>query len=184
MPIHNKYFAYFFEAISRSLQTILGLAFFDIFPLLVIRNLIIRLLFNGKSGLLVGKNCLFTRPHLIFGNNLTLGKDVKMHHDIEIDFSGGVEVQDNVWISQNVIIETHEHVISDKPKNQWKIKTSPLKIGNDSWIGANVIILKTVNEIGQGAIIAAGSVVTKDVPNYTIVGGIPAKKIGMRNKTL
>ena len=182
MTLYNKYLSYFFEATSRGLQTIIGLAFFDIFPLLKIRKLIIRLLFNGKSDLLVGKNCLFTRPHLLFGKNLTLGKNVKIHHDVEIDFSGGVEVQDNVWISQNVIIETHEHVISAKAKNQWKIKISPLIIGNDSWIGANAIVLSTVNEIGQGAIIAAGSVVSKDIPKNTIVGGVPAKKIGMRNQ--
>lgn len=56
---------------------------------------------------------------------------------------------------------------------------SPITIGNDVWIGARVIIMDGVN-IGDGAIIAAGAVVTKDVEPYTIVGGVPAKTIRKR----
>lgn len=57
--------------------------------------------------------------------------------------------------------------------------TEPVEIGNDVWIGSNVIVLRGVH-IGNGAIIAAGAVVTKDVPEYTIVGGVPARTIKNR----
>ena len=56
------------------------------------------------------------------------------------------------------------------------LRSVPIKIGNDVWIGCNSIILKGVT-IGDGAIVAAGSVVTKDVPDYAVVGGAPAKVI-------
>lgn len=62
-------------------------------------------------------------------------------------------------------------------------KKTPVKIGNRVWIGPNTLILHSV-EIGEGAVIAAGAVVTKSVEPYSIVAGIPAKKIGERNKTL
>ena len=61
-------------------------------------------------------------------------------------------------------------------KNWSVVKDAPISIGNKAWIGFGVTILKGVN-IGEGAVIAAGSVVTKDVPAYTIVGGNPAKFI-------
>ena len=57
--------------------------------------------------------------------------------------------------------------------------TEPVEIGNDVWIGSNVIVLRGVH-VGNGAIIAAGAVVTKDVPEYTIVGGVPAHTIKKR----
>jgi acetyltransferase-like isoleucine patch superfamily enzyme len=63
--------------------------------------------------------------------------------------------------------------------NQQKHTSEPINIGNDVWIGANSTILKGVN-IGDGAVIAAGAVVTKDVGAYTIVAGVPARKIGER----
>lgn len=60
------------------------------------------------------------------------------------------------------------------------VADNPLKIGHDVWIGENVIILPNCTEIGNGAILAAGSVVTRDVPSYAVVGGIPAKLIKWR----
>ncbi|MGC8751800.1 DapH/DapD/GlmU-related protein, partial [Hydrotalea sp.] len=61
-------------------------------------------------------------------------------------------------------------------KNWEKVKSSPIKIADKAWIGFNVIILKGVT-IGEGAIVGAGSVVTKDVPPYAVVAGNPAKII-------
>lgn len=64
-------------------------------------------------------------------------------------------------------------------KNYFEEYPTKVEIGNDVWIGANVIITKSI-KIGNGAVIAAGSIVTKDVDAFSIVGGVPAKKLKMR----
>ncbi|XDD51553.1 DapH/DapD/GlmU-related protein [Leptospira sp. WS92.C1] len=113
-------------------------------------------------------------------SKLSIGKGVSINHNVEIDYSGGIVIEDDVWISQNCLIETHTHEITQKDKNSWKISRSPLVIGSDSWIGAGSIIMNSVEKIGKGAIVAAGAVVTKTVEDWDIVAGVPAKKIGSR----
>lgn len=82
-----------------------------------------------------------------------------------------IQIGNDVVISGNVIIiDTDGHVI----KEHGFTKTKPIKIGNHVWIGLNSIILKGV-KIGDGAIIAAGSVVNRDIPENTLAGGVPAK---------
>jgi maltose O-acetyltransferase len=77
---------------------------------------------------------------------------------------------------------SHAYDRLDIPMDQQGFEDpTPIHIGDDVWIGARVIILPGVN-IGSHCIIGAGSVVTKDVPDYAIVGGVPAKIIRMRNE--
>ena len=79
-----------------------------------------------------------------------------------------------------IYTQNHEYSSIDKPMRlQGPQEIRPVSIGNDVWIGSRVTILPGVN-IGDGAIIAAGAVVTKDVPSYAIVGGVPAKLLRMR----
>lgn len=89
-----------------------------------------------------------------------------------------VIIGDNVMISPEVMILTGNHDFSDKNKLliEQKIITKPVKIGNDVWIGARALILPGV-EVGERSIIAAGSIVTKDIPSNVIVGGNPARII-------
>ncbi|WP_303817218.1 CatB-related O-acetyltransferase [Selenomonas ruminantium] len=89
-------------------------------------------------------------------------------------------------IGENVCINPGEHIIEEVSTNAifyddpWNVLTrKSVKIGNDVWIGTRAIILGDVN-IGDGAIIAAGAVVTKDVPAYAIVAGVPARIIRQR----
>jgi len=99
-----------------------------------------------------------------------------------------IGVNEKVTIGNNVMIADHfslrdtDHTFErfDIPMREQGITTSPIKIEDDVWIGHGVIITKGVT-IGTGAIIAGGAVVTKDVPAYAIVGGIPAKIIKYRN---
>lgn len=111
---------------------------------------------------------------IVLGNNSGLG--------INCSVRGPLEIGDNVMMGPDVKIITSRHKTdsTDIPMNQQGfLPKLEVCIGNDIWIGANVIILAGVN-IGNGAIIGAGAVVTKDVPEYAVVGGVPAKVIKYR----
>nr|WP_051666084.1 acyltransferase [Pedobacter sp. R20-19] len=118
------------------------------------------------------------RSAIVIGNNVSIGEFNN------IRASGGtLKIGDNSLISQYVNIICSNHSIAlDKPirDQAWDIRKTGVTIGNDVWIGCGVTILPGVS-IGNGAIVAAGSVVTKDVMNYTIVSGIPAKFLKNRN---
>lgn len=123
------------------------------------------------------------------GGTLIIGENTFVGGRSIIVCTVSVKIGNNVLISHDCYItDTAGHSFdasirrNDIP-NRWKgfknwdvVDSSPINIGNDCWIGPRVIILKGV-EIGEGAIIAAGSVVTKNVEPYTLVGGVPAKPI-------
>lgn len=97
------------------------------------------------------------QSNVIIGDNVIMGPDVKIY-------------------SRNHVFTSLDSPIQDQGKEYYKTI-----IGNDVWIAANVVIIAGV-KVGNHCIIAAGSVVTKDVQNYAIVGGVPAKIIKYRNK--
>lgn len=97
---------------------------------------------------------------------------------------GPLKIGNEVMMGPDVVIITaiHNHTRTDKTiKEQGHLPNKPVSIGNDVWIGARVIILPGVS-IGRGVIIGAGAVVTKDIPDFTIVGGNPARIIKNRNE--
>lgn len=96
---------------------------------------------------------------------------------------GGIHIGENVQLGSFVKLWTGSHDHDDPYFRSMPGKRGPITIGNRAWIGPSVTILHSVN-IGEGAVVAAGSVVTKDVEPYSIVGGIPAKKIGERSHDL
>ncbi len=167
------------EAARRFIQLLVGIQLFDLPPFLQFRCLTYRLMFGSGRGLLVGAKCMFIVPHGVSGGYLRIGEKVKIHRNVEIDYGGGVAIGNDVWISQNVLIETHDHIPSRKPKSEWKFVISALNIEDGVWLGANVTVLGSVSTIGKGAVVAAGAVVTKNVGAYEIVGGVPARVIGM-----
>lgn len=109
-----------------------------------------------------------------FGKNITLGKNVFINACCHFQDHGGVTLGDDCLIGHNVVFATLNHGIA--PEKRASTYPAPIRIGRKVWIGSNSTILQGVT-IGDNAIVAAGSVVTKDVPANTIVGGVPAKYI-------
>lgn len=128
-------------------------------------------------GLLTGKEIddtfrLFPPFYTDFGKNITFGKDVFVNSGCHFQDQGGITIGDGSLIGHNVVLATINHDLD--PRNNRKNHYAPINIGNHVWIGSNATILPGVT-IGDWAVVAAGAVVTKDVPPYTVVGGIPAK---------
>jgi acetyltransferase-like isoleucine patch superfamily enzyme len=112
------------------------------------------------------------------GKNLILGKRVFINSGCKFQDQGGLTIGDDVLIGHNVVIATLNHAFS--PEHRGDLEPQPVRIGNQVWVGANATILPGVT-IGDGAIVAAGAVVTKDVAPRTVVGGVPAKVIKVIN---
>lgn len=118
--------------------------------------------------------CCNEKSKIIIGKNTTIG-----YHNF-IFSSESIEIGDDCLIAPFVYIVDSDHQARRNMKiNEQNNLTAPIKIGNDVWIASNVTILKGV-QIGDGAVIAANSVVNRDVEPYTIVGGSPAKYIRKR----
>ena len=115
--------------------------------------------------------------------NFKIKKPYSIPHaeTVYFDNSGDITIGSGVSIHRNVCIFTHEHDHrKDIPVFESGVVISSLDIGDDVFIGANVVILSKVNKIGTGAVIGAGSVLTKDVGEYEIWAGNPAKFIKHR----
>lgn len=139
------------------------------------------------------KNALARKAFSYVGKDVNWGKSVLISLDFKIgDDSGvgdraripkGVTIGNDVMIGKDLRIYTKNHKTdrTDIPMRlQGFTEISPLNIENDVWIGDNVIITAGCSNIGEGSILAAGSVVTKDVDPYSVVGGNPAKVIRYR----
>ncbi|PZV81474.1 acetyltransferase-like isoleucine patch superfamily enzyme [Algoriphagus aquaeductus] len=115
------------------------------------------------------------------GRNLIIEDHVDLAKDVLITTSGGVEIGKRTLIGYRTQILSSDHTIPPRgmPFPISGDNHKKIKIGKDVWIGGNCLITAGVT-IGDGAVVAGGSVVTKDVPEYAIVGGVPAKLIRMR----
>ncbi len=108
------------------------------------------------------------------GKNITIGKRVFINAGCKFQDQGGITIADGSLIGHNVVLATLNHDLT--PENRGTMHPAPIVIGKNVWIGSNATVLARVT-IGDGAVVAAGAVVTKDVPANTIVGGVPAKFI-------
>jgi maltose O-acetyltransferase len=155
---------------------------------------------NRKEKIVIGENThirgeLFIWPN---SNGIYIGNNSYVGHNTLITAAEKIIIGNNVLISHNVnIIDTDSHEINYKereigylnllknglPTEMGNVKTSPIVIEDYAWISFNVCILKGVT-IGKGAIIGAGSVVTKNVPSFTLYAGNPAKFIRNINSSL
>ncbi len=110
------------------------------------------------------------------GKNIHVGAEFFTNYYVTILDIMPVRIGDHVTIGPNTLIATIDHSLTPKGRREHLGIGKPITIGDDVWIGGNVTILPGVT-IGNGVVVAAGAVVTKDVPDYCLVGGIPAKKI-------
>ena len=108
------------------------------------------------------------------GKNITVGKNVFINSGCRFQDQGGISIGDGTLIGHNVVLATLNHGIA--PDERHDLFPAPIHIGRNVWIGANTTVLPGVT-IGDNAVIAAGAVVTKDIPENVVVGGIPAKGI-------
>lgn len=115
------------------------------------------------------------------GINLSIGEESIIGDKAILDARNGIIIGENVNLSTGVHILTEQHAHKDPYFRCLSDSTYKVSIGDRAWIGPGVTILHSV-DIGEGAVVSAGSVVTKDVAPYTIVAGIPARKIGERNR--
>jgi acetyltransferase-like isoleucine patch superfamily enzyme len=109
-----------------------------------------------------------------FGRNIHLGERVFINSGCRFQDQGGVTIGDDSLIGHNAVLATLDHDVH--PDRRADMHPAPIVIGRKVWIGANATILKGVT-IGDGAIVAAGAVVTKDVPADSIVVGAPARVV-------
>jgi acetyltransferase-like isoleucine patch superfamily enzyme len=117
---------------------------------------------------------------LMIRGGIVIGEHSVINRDCTLDGRGKLTIGKNVSISPEVMILTAEHAVQD---SQFSGVERPVVIRDYAWIGSRAVILPGVT-LGQGAVVAAGAVVTKDVPDYAIVGGVPARQIGTRNPQL
>ena len=108
-----------------------------------------------------------------FGNRVTFGENVFINHSAILSASGGIEFKDNCMAAPGLRIATINHDMNERHKIYTYGKVT---IGENAWLGMNVTICPGVT-IGKYAVVGAGAVVTKDVPDYAVVAGVPAKVI-------
>jgi acetyltransferase-like isoleucine patch superfamily enzyme len=109
-----------------------------------------------------------------FGRFITIGKNVFINHACSFLDMGGITIEDDVLIGPKVNLITENHPLN--PNDRKSLICNPIVVKHNAWIGAGATILPGVT-IGENSVVAAGAVVTVDVPPNTIVAGVPAKHI-------
>ena len=111
---------------------------------------------------------------------ISIGRNTVVNPRCWLDGRGGLRIGDNVSISPEVCLITGAHDVDDP---DFGLVYASIEIGDRVWLGARAMVMPGVR-IGEGAVVGAGAVVTRDVAAYTIVGGVPAKQIGTRQRGL
>ena len=142
----------------------------------------VRILFYRLSGMKIGKwSVVHMGANFFEPTNVKIGEDTIIGSRAFLDGRASLIIGNHVDVASEVMIYNSEHDVNDP---DFKAKQESVKIEDYVFIGPRVIILPGVR-VGKGAVVAAGAVLTKNVPNNAIVGGVPAKIIGERvNKTL
>ena len=126
------------------------------------------------------KTVICRRAELLFPKGLELKDNVAVGWFVDLDARGGIFVDHDTNLSSHTKFITGSHDIDD---SNYTASFKPIRIGHHCWVGTGAIVLQGVT-IGDGAVVAAGAVVTKDIPPYEVWGGVPAKFIRKRSTDL
>lgn len=155
----------------------LALRFLGRLPSLRLRRGALRALFGARIG---DGAVLYGGFEIRSPRKLAIGGQTVIGHRATLDARGGLTIGRRVNVSSEVMIWTAEH---DPRDPGFRAVFEPVVIGDYAWLGPRCIVLPGVT-VGEGAVVAAGAVVTRDIPPYTIAGGVPARAIGERPRGL
>lgn len=117
---------------------------------------------------------VFAPLNINYGPGVRFGNDCFLNFGCTLLAIGGITIEDDVFIGPQCVLATEYH--PENPENRHSLLTKPIVVKRNAWLGANVTVLAGVT-IGENAIVAAGSVVTKDVPDNMVVAGSPARVV-------
>jgi len=153
-------------------QSMVDNKLFNLPGLMQFRDFVYRCLFHASSGLHVGHKVFIDREHQQYDGSIKIGRNVFISHNTLVDYTGHLEIGDGVQILAGTTILTHSHDIAHLRKTGKNITIqSELIIEENAYIGSNVTILASCHRIGKDAVVAAGAVVTHDIPSGVVWGG-------------
>ena len=124
-----------------------------------------------------GQNFLIEQPFMCdYGYNIEIGENFYSNHNLIILDCARVTFGNNVFLGPNCAFYTAGHPLDFQTRNNGLEFAYPIKIGNNVWFGGNVVVLPNVT-VGNNVVAAAGAVITKDVPDNSLVAGVPAKVV-------
>lgn len=128
----------------------------------------------GQSGMIMGMPTIVGQGNIY--KKLQIGNGCLFNMGCYFDLAAPITIEHNVGVGNDVLLLTGSHEISDSGRRVGNLIASPIVIQEGAWLGARCVVLPGVT-IGRGAVVAAGAVVTKDVPPNSLVAGVPAKVI-------
>ena len=163
-----------YSVFSRTKLKSCGVGFRVVYPFIVKGGQCIKV---GNNFSAMGTNYLYAND----GGNLVIGDNCSLNTNVQIGAAGGkIDIGDNVMIAPNVVIRAANHGMKrDSPMRFQPHTYGEIIIEDDVWIGSNAVVTTGVI-LAKGTVVGAGAVVTKSTEPYSIVGGVPARKIGER----
>jgi maltose O-acetyltransferase len=132
-------------------------------------------------GLSIGDGTLLVSSLAVIGGrgswrNVSIGSNCFINQGCVLDATAPIEIGNDVNFGHDVLVTTSAHRIGHADRRAGALEPAGVRIGNGAWLASRVVVLPGV-EIGAGAVVAAGAVVTRSIPPHTMVGGVPARKI-------
>lgn len=168
IPFNDPEYPKIFEAVSRTIE--LSAALNTSINVDQIRERLSEI--TGQQ--IDGSIRVFIPFHTNFGRHIRIGKNVFINHDCTFLDLGGITIEDDVLIGPKVSLISENHPVN--PKDRKILDLKPVVIKRNAWIAANATILPGVT-VGENSVVAAGAVVTENVPDNTVVAGVPARVI-------